>query len=459
MSQAHPDDDVPMARRLARQALAADLAALPAGTAEKLRTCLLDFLSCAFESRDLPWSRQAAGVVRPVDAGAHVVGTGIVAAPAEAAFANAVLGHGLVREDMHAASIGHHGVVVWPTLLALAEDRGCSGAALLAAAAVGYEAGGRIGRALITADLARLHRPTGLVSPVAAALAGARLAGLGEDATVAAVALAANAAAGLNAWPHEGGEEMYFHPAFAARNAVTAVELARLGAHGSARALDGEGGLFAAFRRAAPPDAVELFPGGTAEVAAVYNKAVPACNFAQTACQAALAAGAAVPPGTRIEAVVVRVSEAARRYPGCDAAGPFARPLQAKMSIRFGVAAALAGGALTEESYRRLDDPEVLRLVRATRLEADAALSAAFPAAQGAEVALRLADGGEVARRLDDVVPATPQAVRARFRSAAAATLGDAAAAAIEAFVDGLETAESAGALPALCAAPRERRP
>ena len=75
------------------------------------------------------------------------------------------LGHGLVREDMHAASICHHGVVIWPTLLALAQRTPSSGAALLVAAVVGYEAGGRIGRALMTADLARLYRPTGLVSP------------------------------------------------------------------------------------------------------------------------------------------------------------------------------------------------------------------------------------------------------------------------------------------------------
>ena len=43
------------------------------------------------------------------------------------------------------------------------------------AAVVGYEAGGRIGRALIDAELARLFRPTGLVGPIAAALAAAAL--------------------------------------------------------------------------------------------------------------------------------------------------------------------------------------------------------------------------------------------------------------------------------------------
>jgi len=57
--------------------------------------------------------------------------------------------------------------------------------------------------------------------------------------------LAANTTAGLNEWPYSGGDEMFFHPGFAARNAVTAVELAELGARASETALDGPSGLFA----------------------------------------------------------------------------------------------------------------------------------------------------------------------------------------------------------------------
>ena len=129
----------------------------------KAKICLLDFLSCAFEARNHPWSRQAIGIARGIEDGATIIGTSKRATPGDAAFANATLGHGLVREDMHAASICHHGVVIWPTLLALSERTPLSGATLLAAAIVGYEAGAQIGRALFNADLARLFRPTGLV--------------------------------------------------------------------------------------------------------------------------------------------------------------------------------------------------------------------------------------------------------------------------------------------------------
>lgn len=454
MNGAEPASGTTAAGRLAKAALAADPLAMPAAV-DKAKTCLIDFLSCAFEARDLPWSRQAIAIATPLAGGANVIASDVVCAPAEAAFANGVLGHGLVREDMHAASIAHLGVVVWPALLALAQRAPVTGRAFLAAALVGYETGGRIGRALITSELARLFRPTGLVGPLAGALAGSRLVGLDADGATNAVALAANTSSGLNQWPHTGGSEMYFHPGFAARNAVVCVGLAEAGAVASDSILEGEAGLFAAFARRPMDAAITLFPGGEAEILAVFNKPVPACNFAQSPCQAALQAlRASGGSSSKVREVTIETSQAAVRYPGCDARGPFTRPLQAKMSIQFGVAATLARGAITEENYRCLDDAEIRRLMSVTTLKSDPRYTAAFPAAQGARVTLTLDDGSSIARELDDVVFATPDLVRERFREACGAALGRARAGEIEAFVDGLESQNDAGQLAALCAVP-----
>src|SRR5258705_6602745 len=103
-----------LARALARASLAVDLGAFDVDVIAKAKICLLDFLSCAFEARNHPWSCQAIGIAREAGNGATVIGTGRLAALGDAAFANATMGHGLVREDMHAASICHHGVVIWP---------------------------------------------------------------------------------------------------------------------------------------------------------------------------------------------------------------------------------------------------------------------------------------------------------------------------------------------------------
>ena len=53
--------------------------------------------------------------------GAAVIGSPQRVAFGDAAFANVVMGHGLVREDMHSGSISHLGIVVLPTLLSLAQ--------------------------------------------------------------------------------------------------------------------------------------------------------------------------------------------------------------------------------------------------------------------------------------------------------------------------------------------------
>ena len=188
--------EVSLARALARAALAVDFGRFDEDVVAKAKICLLDFFSCAFEARNHPWTRQAIGIARAVGNGATIVGTGTLAAPGDAAFANATMGHGLVREDMHAASICHHGVVIWPTLLALSERTALPGPTFLAAGIIGYETGAQIGRALFTADLARLYRPTGLVAPLSAALAGSYALGLSEDAATSAIAIAANTSSG-----------------------------------------------------------------------------------------------------------------------------------------------------------------------------------------------------------------------------------------------------------------------
>src|SRR5690349_13926150 len=414
-----------MARAFARTALAVDAGRFDQDVVEKAKLCLLDFLSCAYEARNHPWSRQAIGIACETASGATVIGTGSLAAPGDAAFANATMGHGLVREDMHAGSISHHGVVIWPTLLALSERTALSGMTFLGAAIIGYEAGAQIGRALITADLARLHRPTGLVGPLGAALAGSYALGLDEDAATSAIAIAANTSSGLNEWPRAGGSEMYFHPGFAARNAIAAVELAEAGARASETILEGEAGLFAAFRRQAAPTEIRLFGGAEPEIMAVYNKPAPACNFAQTAAQTALRVARELGTSEDIATISIRVPEAAARYPGCDSKGPFHNALQAKMSIPFSVAAVLVRGALEEENYAQVDDIRILRLVERTDLQSAADLTAAFPANQGAEVLVGLHNGTTIHQRLDNVVAATPEDIRARFRQAASSVIGD----------------------------------
>jgi 2-methylcitrate dehydratase PrpD len=402
---------------MARAAQALQFDELPAAVVDKVKTCLLDLLSCALEAGTLPWSCQAIQMAsRGGNGRAHIVGTKFRVSPGDAAFANATLGHGLVREDMHTGAVSHLGVVIYPTLLALAERQPVSGKDFIRAAVCGYEIGAAIGRALVDKEFVRFHRPTGTTGPIGAALAGSILLGFDENATVSAIGLAANTASGLNEWPYCGGDEMFFHPGFAARNAVTAVELASLGAFASETSLDGRAGLFAALGRSDRLASVAPFQRGSWEIMSVYYKPAPACNYAQTACQAALAAGSEV-ESRSIAAIRVACSAAAVAYPGCNYGGPFDRVLQAKMSIQYCVAATLATGKIEEANYRLLADPEVARLISIMSLESDAEFTSNYPAAQGAEVTLTMRDGSTHQRRLRDLVPSSPDQIRARFAS------------------------------------------
>ena len=444
----------PLAARIAHSVVTMSMNDVPAEVTDKVKLCLFDLIGCAFESRDLPWSRQAVALAEGTGGAATVIGSPHAASHADAAFANAVMGHGLVREDMHSGSISHLGIVVLPTLLALSELRHVRGRNFIAAAVVGYEVGGQIGRALMDAEVARIHRPTGITGPIAAAAAGARLLGLSTEAVTSAIALGANTTVGFNQWAHTGGSEMFFHAGYAARDAVTAARLAELGAFASPSALDGEAGLFAALGKRPAATKVTLFQGQP-EILSVYHKPVPACNFAQTASQAALSIAREYRTAPeRIASVTVRVPRAGALYPGCDYAGPFAHVLQAKMSIQYNVAAALIEGGVTEQNFTRLRDPVLLRLVDAMKLEIDDAMTRAYPGKQGGEVEVRETSGATHRIRLEDVVNASATDVRARFHAAAENVLGAARAREIESFIDEFEIRKDVAPLCALLRAP-----
>ena len=260
---------------------------------------------------------------------------------------------------------------------------------------------------------------------------------------------------GLNQWPYTGSDEMFFHPGHAAASGIRAVRLAISGARGAALALDGDAGLLRAYRPDRTVPDVTLFDGAEPEIMSVYFKAAPVCNFAQTPCQVAmqLARDAKLDPDS-ISAVKLRVTEAARAYPGCDHAGPFERVLQAKMSIHYAVASALLRGMVDETSYRALDDPALMRLAGLIEVEADDGLTAAFPAEQGAAITVTLKDGRVLSRSLRNVVPASPELIHDRFVDAATEFAGKAKATELEDAVGALDKVTDMGAVMRLVSEP-----
>lgn len=419
---------------------------------DKARYCLLDFLACALATQDLPWVKQARDVAVGNSAtpnGLAIIGTTHRVSLQDAAFANAVAGHSLVRDDMHLGSVSHLGVVVVPAALALAPSLKPSGREFLAALACGYEAGGRLGSLLMDVDTAKKVRPTGLIGAFAAAATGARLAGLDETRTGNALGFAANYITGLNEWAAWGSDDMYFHPGIAARNGITAMQLARAGARAASGALDGAAGLFAALGKTVPASPALPFTAEP-EINRVFFKQVPACNYAQTAAQAALAVRREKSfHADRIDTVAIRVPHAAAHYPGCDYAGPFSSILQARMSIHFNVASALLHGDVEDSHYRDYTAGDIAALAKRVTVSVDDSLSAAYPARQGAVITVT--SGRDVlTAALDDVLAASPDDVTARFVEAAQASLGEKPAQALLETVMAMASLADAGELDVL---------
>ena len=415
----------------------------------KAKLCLFDYFACALAGSEFPWSRAAATVARHSPGLHAVVGHDFNSTEAEATFANAVLGHSLVRDDMHLGSVSHLGTVIIPTLLALAPGAEASGKDLLTAMVAGYEAGGTLGKALLDVEVAAVHRPTGLCGPVAAAAAGAHLLRYDVAQTAAAIGLAANTAAGYNEWAATGGSEMFFQVGYAARNGLLAVRLAAEEPNISRSAIDGPAGMLAAFDKA-QTEAREA--PSSHEIRAVFFKEVPACNFAQTPAQAAKALiDAEGISAEDIDKVVVFVNHAAAHYPGCDAPGPLQHVLQAKMSIQYNVAAALLTGNFSEENFRPQNQQQISELAESIELRVDPLLTAAYPRHQSARVRVDLRDGRRLSHSLEDVQGADERLVERRFVEAALGRLGSDAGEALALAINALPSAPDCRTLTRLC--------
>ncbi|MCO5092914.1 MmgE/PrpD family protein [Bosea sp. (in: a-proteobacteria)] len=413
--------------------------ALPARVRERLRSSLIDCVwGCLHLHHDA--RAQAALTVMPRAAGglAHVLTTGHRANAGDAAFVNALATAATDRSDTHLPTATHPGIIVIPAVLAALEERGGSGLDLERGIAAGYEIMGRIARAVMSPELARIFRPTAVAAPAAAAMAVASALRLDARRIAVAGSLAAQTAIGFNEWARAGTGEHVVHAAFAARNGVTSAYLAAEGFEAAPGALDGVSGLLAGYGVRARGAELTRDLGSTFEFDQIAFKPVPACFFAQTPAQVA----AAMPPldSGGIEAVEIRVTGQAAAYPGCAAATGIDTFQAAVMSIPFAVASTLLAGRLDAGAWARFQAPELAALAARCAVVIDAELSAAYPARSGCHIRVRMSDGRLVEQRHDDFASMSAAEVRQRFRDDAAPLIGAQAAERTLAAIAALET-------------------
>ncbi|MGH8664704.1 MAG: MmgE/PrpD family protein, partial [Burkholderiales bacterium] len=91
-----------------------------------------------------------------------------------AALVNGAASHFVEQDDLHNSSVLHPATVVFPAVLAVAQEIGASGKALITAAVAGYECGVRVGEFLGRSHYKVFHT-TGTAGKLAAAAAVGRL--------------------------------------------------------------------------------------------------------------------------------------------------------------------------------------------------------------------------------------------------------------------------------------------
>lgn len=193
-----------------------------------------------------------AGSMGPVAGTCEVFASRRRTSPLFAALVNAASSHVAEQDDLHNASVFHPGTVVFPAVLAAAQEIGASGREALTAAVAGYETGIRVGEYLGRSHY-RIFHTTGTAGTLAAAAGVSRILGLDTETTLHALGSAGTQAAGLWEFLVDAADSKQLHAAKASADGLLATYLAREGFTGARRVLEGPQGLAAGTSSDADP--------------------------------------------------------------------------------------------------------------------------------------------------------------------------------------------------------------
>lgn len=407
---------------------------LPDEVVKKAKGVLIDFLGVALVGSRRPHVRRMADALlnEMSGMGCTVVGDRRAATNLSAAFLNGLAGSSAPQlDDVWKESLGHPGVGTIPAALAVGESHHRSGQELIVAVVAGYEVAMRVGSAVGWTGLDRGWHPRGGLNAFAAAAAATRLMNpRAEDAAVAALGHAGNAAGGLTGAAHFH-DAWYVLSANASWNGVMAALLASQGLDAGEGILDGAYGGYVPTVSAQPDlDALTKGLGQELRILRVGQKLYPSSAATHAAIEAAITIHRTSEfSPSDIEHVVVRGFHTMAGRLGV------AQPrslVHAGMSVPFLVATALVCGVVdlgAVESHTA--PPEAVREVQMiTRIETDPQLDAAYPKKLGAEVEVRLTDGRLIQRRVEVAAgdadrPLTRDQLIGKFRSLVGPIIGD----------------------------------
>ncbi len=371
--------------------------ALPPEVTAQAARVVLDAIGCAVAAwtEDAEKARVARDIAAlyPAASGAGVIGApGLAVQPAFAALANGILVNAADNDDTHKRALLHVGSVVVPAALALAQARGLSGRAMLAALVAGYEVAVRVGMAVMPTHY-RFWHSTATNGTFGGAATAAHAMGVDADGVQRALGLAGTQAAGLNTFFESGDMTKSLHPGKAAMNGILSAQMAALGMTSPPGILEHPKGYLAAFSLEPKPAALTDGLGTTWEILQNGFKYFPSILASHSPIQATLAIVAKHRPDpARIARITNETYETVRTH---FSNKEVASVMAARVSVPYCIAAAAVDGVLTQAQFApgRIADPLVRRVLERTDVVADAELNRLYPANLPARVTITMEDG------------------------------------------------------------------
>jgi 2-methylcitrate dehydratase PrpD len=388
------------AQRLAEFSTQLDLDDVPDSVVEAAKLHLLDTLGCGLAAHALGIAAEGRQAMAELggEPQATVIGLANRLPAANAAFANAMLCHGLDYDDTHSDSVSHVSTVICPAALATGEAADAGGRDTLAAVIAGNEVVTRLGMAAPGAFHARGFHPTAICGVFGAAATASRLAGLDAERAASALGIAGSMASGVFAYLEDGTATKPVHPAWAAHGGLLAARLSSLGSEGPPSVIEGKFGLYHAFLGAAKGEVdveAQLADLGERwETRRIAFKPYPACHFMHGALGATAEAAAGLSPDD-VEELVVTVPAAGVSLvlePAESKVAPRSE-YEGKFSLQYSAAAMIFHGRVDTSTYTEeaLADARVLELARRVRYETKDYDT--YPAAFPGGVRIRTRDG------------------------------------------------------------------
>lgn len=321
--------------------------------------------------------------------------------PLFAALINGAASHFVEQDDLHNSSVLHPATVVFPAVLAAAQEIGASGRELLVASIAGYECGVRVGEFLGRSHY-RIFHTTGTAGKLAAAAGVGRLLGLDAMQMNHCLGSAGTMAAGLWEFLRDAADSKQLHTGKAAADGLMAAYIAREGFTGAVRIFEGPQGMGAGMSSDADPSRLTDGLGTRWATAETSFKFHASCRHTHPAADALLEA-------MRVHSLkpadVARVTALVHQG-AIDVLGPVTDPQtvhQSKFSMGFVLAniavhgraglAEFTDSALSDERLRDFHDKVAMKL--------DAEVDTAYPKRWIGKVEIETTNGRKLSQRVD----------------------------------------------------------